>query len=381
MTSQPLAPTTYLWRNTGKSIPLILVIVLSVMLIAGIVSIMNSIPLSIRTIYRYSERSLGITPRGDVNVTPRVYEELKATCPVPIERIIVCRAADTEVKSIVGKWPFVVLALKPDDLDYYIQKHGGKALEGRLPQGDQPEAVVSRPVARNLGLKLGGELLGPDRNVGYSPRSVRIVGLIDSPEWIALMPYGYHAANHFPPLDVLAVFAPDLPTQRKLDDWAVEKFKGDRARLFSYAELEKSTNEMFKILYKILNVVIFILVAVITLVVGLLMNIYQSQRVQEFALLQALGYTKQSLLKRVIAETALVIMGGWILGVFAAIGLLQMVYLTLMEPQAFALNPFDPQAYLYSLPVPIAILGVGIWTILHRFKTFDPVGVVERRLV
>jgi len=138
---------------------------------------------------------------------------------------------------------------------------------------------------------------------------------------------------------------------------------------------------MFATLYQILNVVIGTLVLVITTMMGMLMNIYQSQRLVEFGLLQALGYTKKQLLSRVVIETVFVVVFGWLLGLVAAYGLLNVAKRTLMDPKAFALNVLDPVAYAYSIPLPIAILIVAIATVVLRFRKFDPIGVVERRIV
>ena len=44
------------------------------MLVAGVVALINSIPLSIRTMYGYSRLSLGISPRGDIELTPKLYQ-------------------------------------------------------------------------------------------------------------------------------------------------------------------------------------------------------------------------------------------------------------------------------------------------------------------
>jgi ABC-type antimicrobial peptide transport system permease subunit len=138
---------------------------------------------------------------------------------------------------------------------------------------------------------------------------------------------------------------------------------------------------MFRTLYQILNVVIGTLVIVITFMMGMLINIYQSQRIVEFGLLQAIGYTKRQILSRVLTETAMVVVVGWLLGLLAAYGLLNVANATLMAPRAYAINPVDKVAYLYSLPLPIAILVVAAATITVRFKNFDPIGVVERRIV
>jgi putative ABC transport system permease protein/lipoprotein-releasing system permease protein len=114
---------------------------------------------------------------------------------------------------------------------------------------------------------------------------------------------------------------------------------------------------------------------------GMLINIYLSQRLVEFGLLQALGYTKRRLLMRVIKETTSVIVLGWLLGVALAYGGLMLAKAKLMDPNAFALNPLDATAYLYTLSAPLAVVIVATMTVVLRFRSFDPVGVVERRLV
>lgn len=379
--ARPLVASTYLVRNARKTTPLVAVIVLAVLLVAGIVSIMNSIPLSIRTIYSYSKIMLGVTPRGDADMTPKIKARILAESPVPIDRLIVCRASGAQVRSIVGKWPFVVIALGQEDMRYYLRRMQVSRIEGRLPAAGKPEALISVPVARNLGLGIGDALIGPDKNEAYSPQSVKIVGIADSPQWLMLAPIEYHQVNHFPPIDLLVVFARNDADQEKLDSWATEAFRGDRAQVFAWAELEKTTNEMFATLYKILNVVIALLVLVITLMMGMLMNIYQSQRLQEYGLLQALGYTKRRLLRRSLAESVIVVVGGWVLGLLCAHLLLRVVKLILMDPSAYALDTLDPLAFAYTIPIPIAILGAAFLTVWLRFRDFDPVGVVERRLV
>lgn len=357
------------------------VIVLAIMLIAAIISLINSIPLSIRTIYGYAEEMLGVGPRGDATLTPKVVAAIRKESPVPVERVMKCRVSRAQVQSIVGKWEFVVIGLEQSDMEYYLGRMDSARLEGRLPQAGKPEAVVSAPVAKNLGLKLGDALLKPDSNENYSPFPVRVVGIAQTPRWLMFTNIEYMRANHFPPIDLALIFAPTPAEQRRLDSWAEERFKGERAQVFTFGQIEKQTAEMFVTLYKILNVVIGTLVVVITFMMALLIAIYQQQRLVEFGLLQAIGYTKKSILKRVLTETLAVVVVGWILGVCAAVGMLNAVRAILMAPRAFALDTFDPVAFSYTIPLPVAIMLVATLVVVGRFRRFDPVGVVERRLV
>lgn len=378
---RPLAAATYLIRNAGKTLPLIGVIMLAVMLIGGIVAMINSITFSIQTIYAYSANFLAVNPRGDSTGTPKLYEEVVQGAPVPIERAITCRAAGTQVNSLVGKWPFIVLGMRRPDLDYWLARLKVSGIEGRLPNPGRPELIVSEPVARNLHLRLGSTVLKPDSQDSYSPYRVKVVGIVMTDKWTMVTDYDYLAENHLPPIDNLLFFARNRSEQIKLDTWAFRHFKGERAQLFAYQEIDKQTHNMFKTLFQILNVVIALLVIVITVMMGMLINIYLSQRLVEFGLLQALGYTKKQLLKRVLKESLVVVILGWALGVGLGYWLLVVVKHTLMDPNGYGLLLKDPIAFRYTLPAPIAILIVAAITVAVRFRRFDPVSIVERRLV
>lgn len=377
----PLSPTTFLVRNAGKTIPLVTVITLAVMLVQGIIALINSIPYSIEIMYSYTKAMLGVSPRGDTANTPKLVKQLTTNPPVPIEHILICRASGAQLQSIVGKWPFAVIALNSGDMSIYLKRQGTRSLTGRMPKSGEPESIISRPVATNLGLSIGDVMLGPEKDSAYSPRQVKVVGIAETDRWLMLTDFDYIAENHFPPVDLAILLTKDPALQRTFDIWAEKKLKGQRAQVFAYHLIEKETKEMFGTLYKILNAVIAILVLVITIMMGMLMNIYQSQRLVEFGLLQAIGHTKNALLKRVLTEAVLFISVGWIFGLGAAQLLLQGLKRNLMDPKGFGLNTGDIVAFYYTIPIPVSILLVAVATIVIRFRNFDPVAVVERRIV
>ena len=378
--ANPLAPSVFLMRNKGKSGPLILVIMLAVLLIAGIVAIMDSIPLSIRTIYGYSRYLTGATARGDAEFLPKLREHFKKS-PVPIERTINCRTVIFNVKSIVGYWPFVLYGFKTDDMKYVVAKLKLDGLSGRLPKLGAPEAAITRPLARNLNLKIGSALLKPTDEKNYSPHPVRVVGIYDSDEWFAFSSYEYVSENHFPPIDVLMLFSPNQTEQRKLDDWTEKSLKGQKALTYTFPSLERDTQQTFRVLFRILNLVIGLLVLVIAIMMAMLINIYLSQRITEFGLLQAIGFTKSFLVRRAILESVIVVVSGWIFGAIFVYLLLSVVKNALMDPRAYSLDPLDSAAYAYTLTVPLIIVLAAAFTVIYRFKKFDPIAVVERRIV
>jgi len=378
--ARPLAAWVFLVRNLGKAGPLAGVIMLAVLLIAGVVTVMNSIPLSIETVYGFSRFMTGVTTRGDAAEIPKLDKHF-ASSPVEIERQIRCRTTLFNVKSIVGPWPFVMYGLKPDDMAYAIKKFELANLRGSLPKPGLPEAVVSSPLATNLNLKLGSVILKPDDERNYSPKQVKVVGIYDSEQWFSFTSYEYLAINHFPPIDVFLLFAKDQRSQRRLDTWAEKSLKGERAVVFTYPSLQRDTAETFRTLFKILNIIVALLVVVIAIMMAMLISIYLTQRIVEFGLLQAIGITKKRLVARAVKEVALVVALGWAMGATLVYCLLTVIKRQLMDPRGYALNALDPVAYTYTLSVPIVILAAAVIAIWYRFKKFDPIAVVERRIV
>ncbi|HLO98181.1 MAG TPA: hypothetical protein VK171_06275, partial [Fimbriimonas sp.] len=285
--ANPLSPTTFLRRNAGKTIPLVAVIMLAVMLIQCIIALINSIPLSIRTIYRYTDSFLGVSPRLDPNITPTLVRELTTKPPVAIDRVILCRGSNAQVKSIVGKWPFGVMALEGKDFDYYMKRQGVTEIEGRKPEKGKPEIVISEPVARNLKLKIGSVALKPEDSDNFAREDVKVVGIAKTDRWLMITDKEFMASTQPIRIEFALIFTKDRTKQRQYDEWAIKKMKGKFAQLFAYHEIEKQAEEMFAVLYRIIDVVIGILVVVICLLMGMLMNIYQSQRMVEYGLLQA----------------------------------------------------------------------------------------------
>jgi len=127
--------------------------------------------------------------------------------------------------------------------------------------------------------------------------------------------------------------------------------------------------------------VVTVVAVMLATMTGLLANIYFQQRLVEFGLLQAIGFTRRGLLMRVSLETITVVALGWVLGVLCAMGVLLWAKVRIMEPRGLYIEPFDPIAYQYTLPVPIMVLAFALFTIGWRLRTFDPVAIVERRIV
>jgi predicted lysophospholipase L1 biosynthesis ABC-type transport system permease subunit len=107
--------------------------------------------------------------------------------------------------------------------------------------------------------------------------------------------------------------------------------------------------------------------------------IFFSQRQEEFGILHAIGRSRLWLVLRTLRETGSTVLLAWLIGaVVCVLGLL------LAQTQIYA--PLGLQAeienvlpWLFTLPIPVAVVMVSVGTIGRVLSKLDPVAVVERR--
>lgn len=375
----PLSPLLFLVRNPGRSLPLTLVLALAVVTIASVVALLNSIDRTILKIYDYNRYFAAISPRGAERLKPELMKRVREAphYGTYFETVVAFMNAET----IVGRMPFVIFGLKQEDIEPLVARCRLRLAQGRYPDPNQPEVVLSEPLMRNKKLKLGDVVLSPFIPDQYAPVPVRVVGVLKGDTWLAIASYEFIRNHFFAPVRNLLIFASEVRHQPRLDRWLRENLRGEQARVWTYAELQEETHRAFQNLYFITGIVVVVVAFMLATMTGLLANIYFQQRLVEFGLLQAIGYTRRELLWRVSAETIAVVVLGWVLGVASALGALFWAKGAIMEPRGLYMEPLDPIAYRYTLPIPLMVLAFALFTIGWRLRTFDPVAIVERRIV
>jgi hypothetical protein len=383
----PLSALVYFRRNPGKVLPMGFVIVLSVFLIASVATIVNSIDLTILTIYGYTRHYTYVIPQ---RVTLDVPEDQAAIVRKDprTDRVMEGSVLFTNIKTVMGRFPFVVLGLDEENRDYLLRRVGTRLVAGRMPAEGMPEAVLSEPLVRNKKLKLGGIVAGPTDTGGISgsPIPVKLVGILKGPTWIAFTSKEFCDATFLTapktvvfttkrPADLFALNQDLMPSRNK----AAGRLSPAKVQLLSFQNLVRELRESLSSMYLILAVVNGTVIFVIALMSGMLSNIYFTQRIAEFAVLSAIGYGRGRLLARVLGETTLLTILGWALGAIVTFVVLSYFKESLFEPRGLIIDPRDLFAYKYTIPIPFSISVFAVGTIGLRLLRLDPVTIIERR--
>ena len=112
---------------------------------------------------------------------------------------------------------------------------------------------------------------------------------------------------------------------------------------------------------------------------AILNHVFTSERHMEFGVLYALGFNRKQLVRRLLSETSYIIGITW--GINALIFLATMIGFQygLYKPMGLTFNIFELTPWLYTLPIPIAMLASSSLTIFRMLSKLDPISIVDRR--
>ena len=96
-------------------------------------------------------------------------------------------------------------------------------------------------------------------------------------------------------------------------------------------------------------------------------------------MLHAIGHSRPWLVLRTVRETASAIGLAWLLSVVVCIIGLAGVQFGLYAPRGLSLNFLNPVPWLFTLPIPVAVIAASGGLVARMLRRLDPVSIIERR--
>ena len=384
--SNPHASITFYKRHRGHA--LLLVGSMALMIMSTVIAIFyltNDIEDPETAVLRYTSRVLGLHG-GDLD--PGVVSQIRAH--PTIDRAVPTIGISMFSVSIPvqGTTGFITFAVSEDDARYLTELYGLELSAGHLPRPRTNDVVISQALVNNRGLRIGDVIGNPNAPAypGAWPLETEFVvsGIFSPPEdgadnWLSLASIEFvqsHSAFTGRPVTLLA--APRAGQKEAMDDWLEQELAGQSADVWTYrsdiAHFREATRSL--LLTMALLESVLATVAAITLVV--LNTIFVSQRQSELGVLNALGFSRLRLIWRTVQETVLTTGIAWIASiVLCVIGL---IYQTMtFTSMGLSYDWANPTPWLFTLPIPIAVLLATSGTVAWTLSKLDPVSIIERR--
>lgn len=380
MIAGPLSPFAYFVRNKRRALPVVAVIALAVFAVSLTAVLTGSMIASARAAWvePFGFYSLVAGPKGLLE--PRVVRALKADGDV--SRLMPVVTARTRVVGIFGSDLRPVFGLKARDLEEFLRRTGLRLVDGRLPRPGKAEVALHGDVLKGKeGARLGGEVGQEVDPSDPLPGKFRVVGVLAGPIPVGVAPYDSLKANS--PLagrDGEAAYLVFPRPWRQADvDAALARLPEDEATVKTYP-LEK---EQFDREIHSLDLVIWVLnlvtIAVMALATGLLNVIFFLQRMGEFGILAAMGYSRGFLVARTFLEVLWTTLVGWLVGLGVSRWALGLVSRYIYEPKGIPLTGIDARVLSFTLPIPLLIACFSLGVVAWQLWRLDAVSIVERR--
>lgn len=390
-TLPPLSPLTYYRRNVWRTLPVGGAIVISVFLIAAIVTLLNSVDASITSNYGFVRRFSVVAPQLERDVPPRT--AALVTKNPHIGRVILAVPYVITISTVFGQMPVPVYGIDPKDMPELVRVCGGKlAAGGRFPNAGDAEIVLTRAWANNLHAKIGKKIKFKDDRIATVTEEQTLVGIIDGGENIALTSKDYllltlpdpvlrtslllipRTPQELPQVDARANDVVDHPQK-----YGLAKRETQLVKVYTFAKGIKELRNSLKFLYDFLAIADILVIGAVALLSGFLANIYFEGRLGEFGLLSAFGFRRERLARRLVIESGALVALAWAVGLALTWSLFRGLDYFYMKPRGLVLAELDTLALKYTLPTPILVGVASLGTVLLRLYRLDPINIMERR--
>lgn len=382
---RPLSSITFYLRHRRRG--LILVLTMSVMILGVSFPAFLFAPIG-DAMQPFTEplREVGIvTPRMGGFVDPGVITQVKIHPTV--DRVIPAADLPLRVQIPPIGWYANFYGVSASDMQDLVDLFHVQVKEGRLPQPRTNEIALSEAILSNRGWQLGDSIGGPDSTEDNSlPTGMVIVGILapqneaDNDPWLGFASYEFLSSHErYNKLPVNLIVVPIAGEKLAMDAWLREDVHSDLVETLTFDWMLNNFQLMSFIFLGVFGGVESVVAIIAAVALAVLSYTFFVQRRQEFGILHAIGHSRSWLVRRAMGETITVVGVAWLLSMLVCgIGLL-LIQVSLYEPRGLTLNFFNPAPWMFTLPIPLVVIGVSALTIARMLSKLDAVAVVERR--
>jgi ABC-type lipoprotein release transport system permease subunit len=388
--ARPLSSWTFYLRHRRRGLILVAIIGLMILGVAFPVFFFSPIAEAQKPFYlNYLRHVSEVWPGGSRTVDPSVTGQIRSHPAVA--RVIPVTLLHLRISvPPISENMVPIYGVSEDDLPYLLDLFELQLAEGRLPRARTNEIALSKALAMNRGLRVGDTIGRPvDERDEDIPTELAVVGIFRSPSGRAhsnsdvspgFVSSEYLDSHEFyssRPVHLLVV--PVEGRKAELDAWLEENVASTRTLVETYAAALRDMQQAIRSMLLLFAAVESVVAVVAAIALAALNYIFFSQRRDEFGILHAVGYGRPWLILRTIRETVSVVAAAWLIG--AAVCVISLIYAQakVYAPMGLSLNLFNLSPWLFTLPIPLAVVAASAGTITRMLTQLDPVSIVERR--
>jgi hypothetical protein len=285
--------------------------------------------------------------------------------------------------------PVNIYGVSEGDLPVLMDQFAMQIVEGRLPRARSNEIVLSQAVATNRGLRVGDSIGRPiqekdDDDLFISddmPTEMTIVGLLSRDDvWLGFASLEYLESHELTlSRQTQWLIIPNQGREAELEAWLEGHVASAQTEVSTYSAVRRNVQQTTLALIALFTAVESIIAIIAAIALAALNHIFFAQRQDEFGILYAIGRSRLWLVFRTMKETGSAVGLAWLLGAAVCIAGLLAVQDAVYAPRGLSLNLANLMPWLFTLPIPLAVVAVSTGTISRMLRKLDPVSTIEGR--
>jgi ABC-type antimicrobial peptide transport system permease subunit len=285
--------------------------------------------------------------------------------------------------------PVNIYGVSEGDLPVLMDQFAMQIVEGRLPRARSNEIVLSQAVATNRGLRVGDSIGRPiqekdDDDLFISddmPTEMTIVGLLSRDDvWLGFASLEYLESHELTlSRQTQWLIIPNKGREAELEAWLEGHVASAKTEVSTYSAVRRNVQQTTLALIALFTAVESIIAIIAAIALAALNHIFFVQRRDEFGILYAIGRSRLWLVFRTMKETGSAVGLAWLLGAVVCIAGLLAVQDAVYAPRGLSLNLANLMPWLFTLPIPLAVVAVSTGTISRMLRKLDPVSTIEGR--
>jgi len=386
--AKPLSSWTFYLRHRRRGLALAVTIAAMILGVAFPVFLLSPMIDANRLFLEHLGQVSHVRPRlGDL-VDPGVTAQIRAHPAVA--RVIPAVELWPMIQvPPVNRTPIRIYGVSEKDMRDLVDLYEVQLEEGRLPRPHSNEIVLSKAIAMNRGLRAGDRIGRPAYEYDlHIPTEMVVAGILSRPGrdpresdlWTGFASYEYlrsHELYSSNPVSLLVI--PTEGRKGEVDGWLEESIASEHTSVRTYDAQMREHRRTIQTMLLLFTIVEGIIAVVAAIALAVLSYTFFAQRREEFGILHAMGHSRHWLVVRTLGEAASVVAVAWLLG--AAVCLTGLVFMqtNVYAPKGLTLDLFSPAPWLFTLPMPLAVVTVSGGLVAWMLARLDPVSIIERR--
>lgn len=273
-----------------------------------------------------------------------------------------------------------IALVRESDRDYFMKREGIKLVQGRMPKDGAKEIVLNANIAKNRKVKIGDKVGNNINNFDTLPDEYEVVGLLDGRTMTSIVSAnesiwpGYENKNDLSKCDFYIFPKQDRKSGmdnylKGLDDKNIEALTTD--------SVIKDYNASRGAL-KVIDVIAILSIIVMVVTVGSSKYAQYLNRKEELGVLNAIGYNKNQILKKVLKEVAVENILGFGFGLL--LGFIGSLFLAenLWQPCGVPGVLFTLKGFEVGIFIPLFTILFTIVPVNNVISGMDAIKIIEK---